>query len=70
MKSQGEIVGTTSHLVTAPEQLKQHQKLKFHLLEIENTKNMGQLKACVAVVNEDILIEPEKTKPLSKSKTI
>jgi hypothetical protein len=47
MKSQGEIVGTTSHLVTAPEQLKQHQKLKFHLLEIENTKNMGQLKACV-----------------------
>jgi UDP-3-O-[3-hydroxymyristoyl] glucosamine N-acyltransferase len=27
-------------------------------LEIENTKNMGQLKACVAVVNEDILIEP------------
>jgi hypothetical protein len=28
-------------------------------LEIENTKNMGQPKACVAVVNEDILIEPE-----------
>jgi UDP-3-O-[3-hydroxymyristoyl] glucosamine N-acyltransferase len=29
-------------------------------LEIENTKNMGQLKACVAVVNEDISIEPGK----------
>jgi UDP-3-O-[3-hydroxymyristoyl] glucosamine N-acyltransferase len=29
---------------------------------------MGQLKACVAVVNEDISIEPGETKPLSKSK--
>jgi hypothetical protein len=37
-------------------------------LEIENTKNMGQLKACVAVVNEDIPLNQEKTKPLSKSK--
>jgi hypothetical protein len=55
MKFSREKSGTTSHLVTAPEQFrKQHQKLKFHLLEIENTKNMGQLKACVAVVNEDI----------------
>jgi UDP-3-O-[3-hydroxymyristoyl] glucosamine N-acyltransferase len=29
-------------------------------LEIENTKNMGQPKACVAVVNEDIPLNPEK----------
>jgi hypothetical protein len=35
-------------------------------LEIENTKNMGQPKACVAVVNEDISIETREP-PLSKS---
>jgi hypothetical protein len=37
-------------------------------LEIKNTKKMGQLKACVAVVNEDISIEPGENKALSKSK--
>jgi UDP-3-O-[3-hydroxymyristoyl] glucosamine N-acyltransferase len=53
------------HLVTAPEQL-EHQKLKFHLLEIKKKENMGQLKACVAVVNEDILIEPGENKAFIK----
>lgn len=65
----GEIVGTTSHLVTAPEQLEAAAETEISFI---GTKKYEKLwlssKACVAVVNQDISIEPGANRAFIKVK--
>jgi UDP-3-O-[3-hydroxymyristoyl] glucosamine N-acyltransferase len=48
----------TSQSITAPEQLEAASESEISFIGNKNMKNFGRLKACVAVVNEDIGIKP------------
>ncbi|MDG2431950.1 UDP-3-O-(3-hydroxymyristoyl)glucosamine N-acyltransferase [Flavobacterium sp.] len=65
----GEIVGNTSHLVTAPEQLEAAAETEISFIgNRKYEKIWATSKACVAVVNEDISIEPGENKAFIKVK--
>lgn len=65
----GEIVGNTSHLVTAPEQLEAAAETEISFIGNKKYEKIwATSKACVAVVNEDISIEPGENKAFIKVK--
>ncbi|WP_284652091.1 UDP-3-O-(3-hydroxymyristoyl)glucosamine N-acyltransferase [Flavobacterium terrisoli] len=56
---QGEIIGTTSHKITAPEQLDTATETEISFIGNKKYEKFWESsKACAAVVNQDISIEP------------
>jgi UDP-3-O-[3-hydroxymyristoyl] glucosamine N-acyltransferase len=65
----GEIVGTTSQLITAPEQLERASISEISFIGHKKYEKLWTTsKACVAVVNEDISIEPGENRAFIKVK--
>jgi UDP-3-O-[3-hydroxymyristoyl] glucosamine N-acyltransferase len=66
---QGEIVGTTSHKITAPEQLESAAETEISFIGNKKYEKLWETsKACVAVVNQDISIEPGDNRAFIKVK--
>jgi UDP-3-O-[3-hydroxymyristoyl] glucosamine N-acyltransferase len=66
---QGTIVGSTTTLITAPEQLNEASATEISFIgHRKYEKNWATSKACAAVVNEDISIEPGENKVFIKVK--
>lgn len=66
---QGTIVGSTTTLITAPEQLDEASATEISFIgHRKYEKNWATSKACAAVVNEDIRIEPGENKVFIKVK--
>jgi UDP-3-O-[3-hydroxymyristoyl] glucosamine N-acyltransferase len=66
---QGTIVGSTTTLITAPEQLDEASATEISFIgHRKYEKNWATSKACAAVVNEDIQIEPGENKVFIKVK--
>lgn len=66
---QGTIVGSTTTLITAPEQLDEASATEISFIgHRKYEKNWTTSKACAAVVNEDIRIEPGENKVFIKVK--
>jgi UDP-3-O-[3-hydroxymyristoyl] glucosamine N-acyltransferase len=66
---QGTIVGSTTTLITAPEQLDEASGTEISFIgHRKYEKNWATSKACAAVVNEDISIEPGENKVFIKVK--
>jgi UDP-3-O-[3-hydroxymyristoyl] glucosamine N-acyltransferase len=65
----GEIVGRTSHKITAPEQLEAAGETEISFIGNKKyEKYWADSKACVAVVNQDIAIEPGENRAFIKVK--
>ena len=65
----GEIVGTTSQLITAPEQLERASTSGISFIGHKKYEKLWATStACVAVVNEDISIEPGENRAFIKVK--
>ena len=65
----GEIVGNTFHNITAPEQLEAANESEISFIGNKKyEKFWATSKACVAVVNEDIAIEPGENRAFIKVK--
>lgn len=65
----GEIVGATSQLITAPEQLERSSSSEISFIGHKKYEKLWAIsKACVAVVNEDISIEPGENRAFIKVK--
>ena len=65
----GEIVGTTSQLITAPEQLERASASEISFIGHKKYEKLWATStACVAVVNEDISIEPGENRAFIKVK--
>ena len=65
----GEIVGTTSQLITAPEQLERASPSEISFIGHKKYEKLWATStACVAVVNEDISIEPGENRAFIKVK--
>jgi UDP-3-O-[3-hydroxymyristoyl] glucosamine N-acyltransferase len=65
----GEIVGTTSHKITAPEQLECAAETEISFIGNKKYEKLwATSKACVAVVNQDIGIEPGENRAFIKVK--
>jgi UDP-3-O-[3-hydroxymyristoyl] glucosamine N-acyltransferase len=65
----GEIVGNTFHSITAPEQLEAANESEISFIGNKKyEKFWAASKACVAVVNEDIAIEPGENRAFIKVK--
>lgn len=65
----GEIVGTTSQLITAPEQLERASTSEISFIGHKKYEKLWATStACVAVVNEDISIEPGENRAFIKVK--
>lgn len=65
----GTIVGTTSHKISAPEQLEMAAKTEISFIGSKKYEKYWQnSKACAAIVNEDISIEPGENKAFIKVK--
>ncbi|MEC4003655.1 UDP-3-O-(3-hydroxymyristoyl)glucosamine N-acyltransferase [Flavobacterium sp. SUN052] len=65
----GEIVGTTSHSVSAPEQLEIASETEISFIGSRKYEKLWESsKACAAIVNEDISIEPGENKVFIKVK--
>ena len=65
----GEIVGTTSQLITAPEQLERASTSEISFIGHKKYEKLWSTStACVAVVNEDISIEPGENRAFIKVK--
>ena len=66
---QGEIVGNISQKITAPEQLEAATETEISFIGSKKYEKFWQnSKACVAVVNEDIAIEPGANRAFIKVK--
>lgn len=66
---QGEIVGTTSCSITAPEQLEAAAETEISFIGNRKYEKLWKTsKACVAVVNQDISIEPGENRAFIKVK--
>ncbi|MFN3968467.1 UDP-3-O-(3-hydroxymyristoyl)glucosamine N-acyltransferase [Flavobacterium sp.] len=66
---QGEIVGNTSHKITAPEQLESASETEISFIGNKKYEKLwATSKACVAVVNQDISIEPGDNRAFIKVK--
>ena len=66
---QGEIVGNTSCIITAPEQLEAAGETEISFIGSKKYEKLWQdSKACVAVVNQDISIEPGENRAFIKVK--
>jgi UDP-3-O-[3-hydroxymyristoyl] glucosamine N-acyltransferase len=65
----GEIMGNTSHKITAPEQLESASETEISFIGNKKYEKFWQdSKACVAVVNQDIAIEPGDNRAFIKVK--
>lgn len=65
----GEIVGATSQLITAPEQLERASASEISFIGHKKYEKLwATTTACVAVVNEDISIEPGENRAFIKVK--
>ena len=65
----GEIVGTTSHKITAPEQLEAASETEISFIGNKKYEKFWKTsKASVAVVNQDIAIEPGENRAFIKVK--
>lgn len=65
----GTIVGNTSHSITAPEQLELAKETEISFIGNKKYEKFWQnSKACAAIVNEDISIEPGENKAFIKVK--
>ena len=65
----GEIVGTTSHKITAPEQLEAATETEISFIGNKKyEKFWASSKACLAIVNQDISIEPGENRAFIKVK--
>ncbi len=65
----GEIVGSTSNRITAPEQLEAATETEISFIGNKKYEKFWQCsKACVAVVNQDIAIEPGENRAFIKVK--
>ncbi|KAB1157548.1 UDP-3-O-(3-hydroxymyristoyl)glucosamine N-acyltransferase [Flavobacterium luteum] len=65
----GTIVGHTNHTITAPEQLEMACETEISFIGNKKYEKLwANSKACVAVVNEDISIEPGENKAFIKVK--
>ena len=65
----GEIVGNTFNSITAPEQLEAANESEISFIGNKKyEKFWAASKACVAVVNEDIAIEPGENRAFIKVK--
>jgi UDP-3-O-[3-hydroxymyristoyl] glucosamine N-acyltransferase len=65
----GKIVGATSQLITAPEQLERASTSEISFIGHKKYEKLWAIsKACVAVVNEDISIEPGVNRAFIKVK--
>ncbi|MBC5842072.1 UDP-3-O-(3-hydroxymyristoyl)glucosamine N-acyltransferase [Flavobacterium sp. F-380] len=65
----GEVIGSTSHLVTAPEQLEAASETEISFIGNKKYEKIwANSKACVAVVNEDIAIQPGENRAFIKVK--
>jgi UDP-3-O-[3-hydroxymyristoyl] glucosamine N-acyltransferase len=65
----GEIVGATSQLITAPEQLERASTSEISFIGHKKYEKLWAISnACVAVVNEDISIEPGENRAFIKVK--
>ena len=65
----GEIVGNTSHKITAPEQLDSATETEISIIGNKKYEKLwATSKACVAVVNQDISIEPGENRAFIKVK--
>lgn len=63
----GEIVGNTNNLITAPEQLEEAKNTEISFIGNKKyEKFWSDSKACVAVVNQDISIEPGENRTFIK----
>jgi UDP-3-O-[3-hydroxymyristoyl] glucosamine N-acyltransferase len=63
----GEIVGNTNNLITAPEQLEEAKNTEISFIGNKKyEKFWSDSKACVAVVNQDISIEPGENRAFIK----
>ena len=66
---QGEIVGTTCHKITAPEQLEAATETEISFIGNKKyEKFWATSKACLAIVNQDISIEPGENRAFIKVK--
>ena len=66
---QGKIVGATSHKITAPEQLEAASETEISFIGNKKyEKYWADSKACAAVVNQDIAIEPGDNRAFIKVK--
>lgn len=65
----GEIVGKTSHKITAPEQLEAATETEISFIGSKKYEKFWDIsKACVAIVNQDISIEPGENRAFIKVK--
>jgi UDP-3-O-[3-hydroxymyristoyl] glucosamine N-acyltransferase len=65
----GEIIGDTTHKITAPEQLESASETEISFIGNKKYEKFWQAsKACVAVVNQDIAIEPGDNRAFIKVK--
>lgn len=66
---QGVLVGTTTHEITAPEQLEMANETEISFIGNKKYEKLwGTSKACAAIVNEDISIEPGENRVFIKVK--
>lgn len=65
----GKIVGVTSHTITAPEQLENAKETEISFIGNKRYEKLwATSKACVAIVNQDISIEPGENRAFIKVK--
>ena len=65
----GTIVGTTSHFITAPEQLEMANETEISFIGNKKYEKLWEAsKACAAIVNEDISIAPGENRAFIKVK--
>jgi len=65
----GELVGNTSQKITAPEQLELAKETEISFIGNKKYEKLWEdSKACAAIVNEDVSIEPGKNKAFIKVK--
>jgi UDP-3-O-[3-hydroxymyristoyl] glucosamine N-acyltransferase len=65
----GVIIGTTSQKITAPEQLESAKETEISIIGNKKYEKFWAIsKACVAIVNEDISIEPGENRAFIKVK--
>jgi UDP-3-O-[3-hydroxymyristoyl] glucosamine N-acyltransferase len=65
----GEIVGTTSHSISAPEQLEIASETEISFIGSKKYEKFWETsKACAAIVNQDIAIEPGENRVFIKVK--
>lgn len=63
----GEIVGQTTHLITAPEQLEAAKTTEISFIGNKKYEKLWEAsKACAAIVNQDITIEPGENRTFIK----